>query len=465
MNKEIMLVKVGQKSKYDLWTLPPIGICYLGAILMQDGYTVQLVDMKVQKLDARKLAEKVAAEKPAIVGLSTLTVDADLMVASAREIKKLSPGVKIVVGGPHATIHYDLLTADSAIDVAAVGESDDTIRQLVPALFNGGKLDDIQGIAFKNGDEDGYTFTGHPEPIEDLDRLPFPAFELLDMSVYFKQLSMAPLGTRKYLPIFTSRGCPYHCAYCHKVFGKRFRARSPENLIAEIKKRKEQFGVTEFEILDDIFNFDKNRMHTVLDQIIEEDLGIRFSFPNGVRADLLDEQDIKKLKKAGCIHITYAVEAASPRIQKLIKKFNKLEKIKENIEVARRYNIYTQGYFMMGFPGETEEELQMTRDFALSSKLNQASFFLVVPFEKTDLWDIVQQYCDFSPDQYYSKDFNINDFNLTAVDLKVLHKYHRESYRRFYFDPARIWGIIATHPYKRALFSYIYLLIRRTFGF
>ena len=120
---------------------------------------------------------------------------------------------------------------------------------------------------------------------------------------------------------------------------------------------------------------------------------------------------------------------------------------------------------MMGFPTETEEELLLTMNFALQSKLSQANFYLVIPFEKTELWELAKEYSKFPIEDYYLQDYNLNEFDLSEVELDLLHKIHTQCYRRFYLNPRRIVGLISTHPYKRALFRYIYLLIRRTLGF
>ncbi len=461
MNNKILLTKIGENRKHaDRVTVPPMGVSYLASTLIQSGFSVQILDMKVENMGPKDVALRVKDEAPSIVGLSVLTIDAKLMLDTAHEIKKLSPQVKVMVGGPHATVHYNNLALEPDIDVAVIGEGERTVTELVPALLNGGDLHSIQGIAFKNGDSAAYT--GPRAPIEDLDSLPFPALELLKLSEYYKAGSFAPLGPRKYLPIFTSRGCPYHCAYCHRIFGKKFRPRSPENVVSEIKHLKTRFGINEFEILDDIFNLNKERMHNILDQIIEQKLNIKFAFPNGLRGDRLDEESIVKLKKAGAIQLSFAVESASPRIQKLIKKNNNLEKIAENIEIAYRNKIYTNGFFMMGFPSETEEEVQLTIDFALKSKLNQAEFFLVIPFENTELWEIAKKHTKIPLESYYEQEFHNNQFDLSEVGLERLHQLHREAFRKFFLSFGRLISLVIRHPRKRNLLKYISVFARRS---
>ena len=152
-----------------------------------------------------------------------------------------------------------------------------------------------------------------------------------------------------------------------------FRFRSAESLFLEIKYLYDIYQIRDFEILDDIFNLDRNRLMDFCDRIINSGMKITLAFPNGMRGDILDEQQLSKLKQAGTIFIAFAIETGSPRMQKLIKKNIQLDKIKKNIEIAHSSKIHSHGFFMIGFPEETLEEMKMTVEFMVSSKLHSSA--------------------------------------------------------------------------------------------
>ncbi|MFH1460319.1 MAG: radical SAM protein [Candidatus Omnitrophota bacterium] len=461
---KIIFINIGKFTSNDPIMTPPMGICYLAAVMRKSGFkNVHILDMKIKKMNPQEITEVIKKENPAIVGLSAMTYNAGLMLEVANKIKQTLPDVKLIVGGAHATIHYDSLALEPSIDLVAVGETEGTIENIVKVLLNNGNLSQIKGIAFAR--EGKVIFTGSPAFMENLDSLPYPAFDLLDLKKYFKTRNMSTLGPLRYLPIFTSRGCPYQCAYCHHVFGKKFRGRSPDNVIDEIKYMQKNFNIHQFLIYDDTFNFERKRMHEILDSIVEQKLNISFSFPNALRGDILNEEDVKKLKAAGVNLVTVAVETASARIQKLIKKNLDLKKIVESINLLNKYKILIQAFFMLGFPTETEEEVKMTIDFAVKSQLHLANFFIVVPFERTGLWDLAKKYSKLPAEQYYEVDYWLHDFNLSTVATKRLHQLQKLAYRKFFLDIKRIVRIIIRFPYKLNMFWYSYVALKRLFRF
>jgi radical SAM superfamily enzyme YgiQ (UPF0313 family) len=198
----------------------------------------------------------------------------------------------------------------------------------------------------------------------------------------------------------TSRGCPYRCAYCHNVLGKKFRVRSPENILEEIKYIHDKFGITDFQIIDDIFNLDMDRAKKICDLIINSGMDLTFAFPNAIRADRVDEELVEKMAQAGTKFTSIAIETASPRIQKLIRKNLNLEKAFKAIHLFARVGIVTRGFFMMGFPTETEEEVLDTIEYAKRSRLCGATFFTVVYYPGTDLYRLAQSYGYFKEESF-----------------------------------------------------------------
>ncbi len=246
-------------------------------------------------------------------------------------------------------------------------------------------VSDLRGIAFL--DVETIVCHGRQEPIENLDVVPFPDYSLIDPGRYTNtgHVMNGLQAENRHTQVVSSRGCPYGCLYCHNIFGKKFRTRSPKNFVSEIMWLYHHYGIQEFHIIDDIFTLDKNRMHEILHRIIDSGMRIKIAFPNGVRGDLLDEKDIPLLKQAGCYMLTFAIKTASKRIQKIIRKNLDIDKAMENIRLACRAGIITRGFFMLGFPGETVEEIKATISLARQSCLDLVFFFTVVIFKNTGL--------------------------------------------------------------------------------
>ncbi len=207
-----------------------------------------------------------------------------------------------------------------------------------------------------------------------------------------------------------------------------------------------RFGIEKFEVIDDIFNLDEERARMICEGIIKRGWKILLSFPNGLRGDRLSFETLKLMKDAGTYYISFAIESASERIQRLIKKNLDVEKTLRAIEWAVNLRIWTMGYFMLGFPTETEEEIKKTIDCARKSKLHIALFFIVTPFKGTELYEtyIQDAYIPYSHYHYYT-----DHYNLSAVDGKTLRKLYKFAYWKFYSSPLRAFRIIRDYPTNR----------------
>lgn len=236
------------------------------------------------------------------------------MTVISNIVKEINPKCITILGGPHASVFYDHALENAKIDIAVIGEGENTFVELLNKLLQDQPIDDVKGIVFKKNNK--IILTPYREPIENLDSIPFPAWDLVDFKKYSSVSSMnAYCAARPWAIIFTSRGCPFRCAYCHKIFGKRTRFRSPENVIAEIELLTQKYGVKEIQIVDDFFNVDLNRAKTICDLIIDKKIKIKIAFPNALRGDMMDRELIHKLREAGCYAIAYAVETASPEFK------------------------------------------------------------------------------------------------------------------------------------------------------
>ncbi len=435
----------------------PLGVLYLSAFLkkhLKNDIEIAFIDLRMVNDQDKTLKELLETFNPDLVGISLLAFEQSFIFDYADFIKKYS-SAKIVVGGPFPTYNYEKILLESDTDCAVIGEGERVFFNLISGYIEKKDISGIKGIAYYNGE----TVICNPreEHIGDLDSIPYPDYSLIDFKNYwgYHIQHNTILAERKYAPIISSRACPYQCIYCHNIFGKKIRERSPENTLGEIKLLYEEYGIREIHLVDDVFNFNRKRMHQLLHLIINSNMTIRIAFPNGLRGDLLTREDIALLKKAGTYTITFAIESASQRIQKMIKKNLDISKVIENINYASQIGLITRGFFMLGFPGETVAEIKQTVKLAIDSKLDLASFFEVVTFQRTGLDELVR-------DMYKDIDVTTNggynyltgkSFYEQVTGFK-LTRFIKKSYIRF-FSFKRVYKLFIKAPDKIYLFRRI----------
>ena len=428
----ILLVKCSSFNREVPQYSYPLGLMYIAAYLRsrRPEAEIEILDLRCTRDPFSVLRTKLRQFGPEVVGVSALTCEAESMHAVAETAKAHDLGIKVVAGGPHISACTDDVIADQHIDTWVIGEGEETFHDLVQAFLDDDDLASVPGIGYRDGDQT--YLSSRREPVASLDALPFPAWDLVDIEVYAKYGRAGNLRRGRFLPLYTSRGCPYQCYYCHNLFGKRFRARSADNVIEEVQLIQERYGVRDLEVYDDIFNLDLERAKSICRGLIELDFDVTLAFPNGVRADRLDRELIELLSEAGTTNLAVAVETASPRLQRKIGKNLDLHRVKQAISVADKNGIVTNGYFMLGFPTETKEEIRQTIAYAEDTDLHFASFFIVTPYPGTPLWSEVMDDTGASTLDFRSYNYLSGYFNLSDLNSKELRTLQREAYRRFY---------------------------------
>ncbi len=445
---KVLLAKARFLSLEESAFTPPVGLLYIAAALREHGHNVLFFESGRDWTDPRRFGQVLSSFRPDVVGISALTQESVGLRMLAQIAKALLPDVPVVVGGPHATAYPICCARDPAVDFVVRGEGEIAFPALVDALTRGGR--DPHGIPGVNWlGSGGELGTGGPAiPIEDLDELPMPAWDMVDREFYLHERSMAHVGKRAYLPLVTSRGCPYGCIYCHQIHGKRFRSRSPESVLQEARISYRRYGVRDFEFYDDNFNLNRPRMEAILDGFASLRPTVNLHFPNGLRTDLLVESDFTRFRRAGTQFIAVAVESASPRIQRLIRKDLDLDRVFANITAAERAGLFVNGFFMLGFPTETLEEARRTVDFAVRSRLHEALFFVVTPFKGTPLYDMVGPMLQ--AQEAAVSDVDMDYFrgrcNVSAMTDRDLFALQRSAYARFFASPNRLARIVLRHP-------------------
>jgi radical SAM superfamily enzyme YgiQ (UPF0313 family) len=395
----VLLLKPYQ-PKYVDTCMPPLGLLYLASTLRArfgPDVDVQLRDLYLTRTRYWDASSLLAEFRPDVVGLSALNWEAEESGRIAHAIKQIAPQTIVALGGPFAHRNTARICATGVYDWIFDGEADWAFPIAVERTFGGdGVLDDVVGLTFRDGSGyhnnalsagPGKRFVG---VVEDLDAIPFPAWDLVDFDQYARKMNMnGMLRGRRYAPLFTSRGCPFLCTYCHDIFGKKFRGRSVENVLEEVRLLKERYGVDELEIVDDIFNMNSPRMKEICRGLAP--LNLKICFPNGLRFDILDDEDVEALVDAGTYSACVAVETVTPRLQQLIRKRLHIDRTRRAIDAMSRRGVLVRGFFMLGFPTETVEEMEATVRFACESKLAQAYFFSVIPQPGTPLYDLAKQ--------------------------------------------------------------------------
>jgi radical SAM superfamily enzyme YgiQ (UPF0313 family) len=452
----VLLAKARFLTEGGMGAVVPLGALYIASVLREAGHQVRLFDAG-ELWDPVPFREALRDFRPDVVGLSAITIEARVMEQMARVCRAELPETPIMVGGPHATAYPQRCARNPDIDFVVLGEGELTALDLVRALTQGG-LDPygVEGIAYQGADGE-VVFTAPRAAITDVDSIPFPSWDLLDPRLQARTRPLSSMGQRPHMLLFTSRGCPFKCIYCHEVQGKKFRARSPENVLKEMHTLKKQWGINDFEVVDDIFNFDRDRMLDILDRIVASKLEPGLHFPNALRTDMLDEGQITALRRAGTFFLCAAVETASPRLQKLTKKHLKIDKVEENIKIAVRAGMFVCGFFMLGFPTETIEEARSTVDFALRSPLHEGLFFIVTPFAGTALYELYQEtmrergMLAIEPED---TGYHDTHYNLSAMSDEELFGLQRRAFRRFFLNPRRVARILQRHPAPLELVRY-----------
>ena len=364
----------------------PLGLLAIGSVLKRAGHEVKILDLRITKSPDEELSSVMKSFDPEVVGIGIMTIEYKYGLVDAEKVKKLKPEVTVIFGGPHCSHEPRFILNSPHSDLMVSGEGDLTIVELIQALEEGGDITGIPGIAYKK--EGTYIRTVDRPVIRKLDSFN-QEYDLIDLERYFNfQCSMdffPVFRNKRFIPLMTSRGCPFKCTYCHDIFDKSIQYRSPDVVVDEMEYLLNKYGIREFHIVDDVFNVNMKRAKIVLDAIIERNLDIHISFPNGLRADFFDDELIDKMQRAGVYRLALGIESGSQRIQDMIQKDLDINILQGVVDKLTRARISVHGFFMLGFPTETKKEMKETIDFACNLGLTTANFSLVIPNPGTDL--------------------------------------------------------------------------------
>ncbi|MDP2689319.1 MAG: radical SAM protein, partial [Deltaproteobacteria bacterium] len=448
----------------------PLGLAYLAAVSREAGHDVAIYDAdanveKAEEMDFSALEEKypefirrvndlsdpvweevrktIRDARPDLVGINAYTTRLASAFRTAEIAKGVYPGIPVVLGGPHPSVRAEeTLSISPFIDFAIRGEGERSFAELIEALGKNGDYGGIKGLSYRSGKR--VVHNPPVEFIEDLDSIPYPARDLL-------------MNKDSYTPedmglIMTGRGCPYACTFCSSsgVWNRGTRARSIENVLGEVRKVQAEYGTVQFSFKDDTFTLDRKRVMEFCKAV--EGKGLRINWDCNVRVNLIDYELLKRMKSAGCNGIKMGIESGSDRVLKeVMKKGTSVAQIRRASGIARKASIHWTGYFMMGLPTETREEMHETLRLMRQIRPDFASISVYEPFPGTSLFSTgvaagyvandrtLEDYYSISPKYYFMREQTNRIDTMNDAEFREAERFIKESFREYNRSFSRIF--------------------------
>ena len=400
--------------------------------LKEEKYKVRLIDLNASRSPKSDYIRLINDFEPDFIGFNITTPIFNKVDEYAKYTKEELHNSVLIAGGPHVSVMPEGILRNSCFDIAVVGEGDYSFRRIVDR----DNLKDIPGIAYLDSGEYKQNINSL---IKNLDDLPFPYMELYDPQIYIHPNSVSrrnPVASME-----TSRGCFGRCVFCNKsVFGAKLRLKSVDRVIEEMKYIL-SLGYNELHLVDDLFTASLTRAKKICERIINERLNMSWMPRGGIRVDVVDQELLYLFKRAGVWRVAFGIESGSQKVLNESNKMITLSQVNKAVRMARKAGLETEGYFMLGLPGETEETLKETMKYAKSLRLDFAKFAVTIPLPGTsmfDKWDSMGaiKTKDWSKYTFSTKTRDLYDH--PTVSWSIIDRYFESSHRNFYLRPSYI---------------------------
>ncbi len=413
---------------------PPLGLAYIAAVLERDGHRVWITDSPVERMNGDDLLDAARRFRPDVVGFTATTSYFDNAAVAARNIRQILPEVVIGLGGPHFNANLDVLASHPEFDFGVQGEGEITMSEVVTRIEQGQDFAVVPGVHVFRG---GELHAAPPRaPVADLDILPMPARHLLPLKRYM------PLPNDHHMlpktAMITSRGCPFKCIFCDKsTFGASYRSHSPERIVAEMHHLTDTYGVRDIAFVDSTFTPNKRRIDAVL-SAMEADPP-QCTWTCSCRANVLDEQLLRRMRAMGCWRIRIAIESGNDEILGRIRKGITKAQFAKTVRAADRLGFQVKSFFMVGHMGETADTIEESIQFALDLPIKDVTVQINTPLRGTPLYDECLKYGTVIEKEQGSYSFFEPVFIPAGMTGEQLLAAHRSFYRRFYLRPSLAW--------------------------
>lgn len=412
----------------------PLGLLYIISSARKKGLAADLLDGGVFDREASFERELLSREFD-VVGLSAMTHNIAEALRVARLVRGNRPRAKIVIGGVHAsTVPEEVLEACPECLVMQ-GEGEESFPALLGALEGRGELAGVPGLYRRDG---AALKSRAPEAIDDLDALPFPAYDLVDFSKYTTGVHGLFFKRKPLTTMITSRGCPFKCSFCAKtaLTGFTWRARSAENVLDEISLLASRYGIREIHFEDDNMALKPERLEAICGGIIARGIDIAWKCPHGIYAAHLEPKTFELMRRSGCYSLSFGMESGNDEILARAGKASGVAELRKGVEAAHRAGIECIGFFIFGLEGETPETIRQTIDFAKSLPLDAAQFNLCIPFKGTPIREtyLAKGYVTEADLAAYDVDHALVE--LPGLSAKDLRRWRLKAFLEFYGRPS-----------------------------
>lgn len=419
------------KHKDNIWNnvacvMPPLGLAWMAAVLEGQGHEVRILDAHAERVDLEHFPDRFKElGKFEMVGITATTPLISHAYEISRMVKEQQPEAKVVLGGVHPTVLPEEVLGVKWVDIVVRGEGEETITELAANK----PLEEVAGISFRL---EGRIHHNSERPlIKDLDSLPLPAYHLLPMEKYYPAAGAAK--RRPAMSMLATRGCPGRCTFCYRIFGNSLRVRSGRKLAEEAKFLHDNYGIREICFYDDTFTVRKKEVYAFCDGL--EELKLDMTWVCFSRVDTIDKELLFRMKEMGCHQVSFGVESASNVILRNVRKRIDIKKVEQTMEITKQVGLDRRVAFMFGNPGETEETMQKTLEFAIRLDPEIVMFNITTPFPGTELFEWADKKGYLITKNWEHYDFAHPVMELPTISNEKIKVFYRKAYRKFFLRP------------------------------
>ena len=420
----------------------PLGLAYLAAVLEKNQYNVDVIDCQALKCTHEEFRTEISKRQPDIVGITSTTLTYKSALKIVKITKEVHPNCLTFLGGSHASFWDDkALQECPSLDVVVRKEGENTMLELAKIIEEDKSFRDVLGITCRDNEK----IVKNPDRayIENLDELPFPAHHLWPIERLRKH------GTVVF-PLITSRGCVYWCEFCTTVrmFGQRYRMRSPKNVVDELEFLQKKFGAQQFTFYDDAFTVDQRRAAEICEEIKNRKMKIRWDCET--RVDMITKGLLRNMREAGCQAVWFGVESGSQLVLDAMRKGISPANTIKAFNWAKEVGLMTVANVVLGFPGETKETIWETIKFVEKLSPDDVGYYIATPYPGTPLYDSVINDGSLKVTDFDRYDTATPLFDIPGLSMQELREIREQAFQRFYLRPAYVLRMFA----KRGIYGF-----------